>query len=398
MNKTKNKKIKKKKEKARHIERPAEVAFYFGFTEISSPSIEKKDKDSIKWGKRGELNSEKKEDIYKAEEKARILRLYFEDMKAFPQHYFLFYRKPLSGGSLKKRTSNYECGLDIIGSSKAVAEALVIQAALSILSEEGFVDLEIIINSIGDKGSFTAFERELIAYYRQNIEKFPTLCRQTFKKDIFEILRTEDEKCREAVADAPQSLNLLSDSARLHFKEVLEFLESMGVPYTIDNHLIGNPFVTSHTIFEIQGTTKSGKKMLLASGYRYNDFSKKVGIKKEMPAVRISLSWKRRGKPAPRRLPKPIFYLVQLGTFAKFRSLPIIESLRKAKVPIFHALTKDKYGGQSGTAENMRVPFLLIFGQKEAIENTIAVRDVKTRFQETTSLAKLPSYLKKLSS
>ena len=71
-------------------------------------------------------------------------------------------------------------------------------------------------------------------------------------------------------------------------------------------------------------------------------------------------------------------------------------NFRKAKIAVIHSLTKDKMQSQMGSAENARVPYILLVGQKEAIENSVVVRDTNTRVQETVFLKDLPEYLKKL--
>lgn len=389
----------KKIAQASSVEKPGEVAFYYGFNPIETPTINAEDEQRAKGLLKSVGIRDGKEESYELQEKARLLRLYMTEMDAFPQHVFFYYEKPMRGSG-RRRGSDFECGLDVIGSSKSVAEALLIQTAIAMLSEEGFENVGIAINSVGDRESLVRLERELVAYYRRHIEELPTPYRQTFKKDIFEILRTTDAKLESFVAGAPQPLSTLSDMSRAHFKEVLEFIESSGIPYTIDNHLVGNKQYASQTIFSISAE-KDGKRLVLGHGYRYNHLSRKIGLKKEIPAVGMTLSWRRAVKHqkavSVKKLPKPKFYFIQLGYNAKLKSLPIIETLRRFKIPLSHALTKDKFSGQVSTAENSKIPHLLIFGQKEAIENTVVVRDSKTRFQDTVAFASLPAYLKSLS-
>ena len=99
---------------------------------------------------------------------------------------------------------------------------------------------------------------------------------------------------------------------------------------------------------------------------------------------------------APKILKKPKIYFVQLGFDAKLKSLNIIEMLRKAKVPVLQALSKDSLGTQLSIAEKTGIPYVIIFGQKEAIESSVIVRDMNTRSQETVKIDKLLEYLKKL--
>ena len=121
-----------------------------------------------------------------------------------------------------------------------------------------------------------------------------------------------------------------------------------------------------------------------------------------MPAVGISFGvdrivaapWYK--KLAPRILKKPKIYFIQLGAEAKLKSLNIIEILRKAHVPINQSLSKDSLSSQLAIAEKLAIPYALIFGVKEALENSVIVRDMSNRSQETVKLTKLLEYLKEL--
>ncbi len=70
--------------------------------------------------------------------------------------------------------------------------------------------------------------------------------------------------------------------------------------------------------------------------------------------------------------------------------------LRAERIPVYHSLTYDKFLDQMTAAESLNVPFVLIMGQKEANENSIVVRDMGSRAQETVSINELAGYLRKL--
>ena len=98
----------------------------------------------------------------------------------------------------------------------------------------------------------------------------------------------------------------------------------------------------------------------------------------------------------PRIIKKPKIYFIQLGADAKLKSLNVIEILRKAHVPITQALSKDSLGAQLGMAEKSGAPYAIIFGQKEAIDQTVIVRNMTNRSQENVKLTKLAEYVKKI--
>ena len=121
---------------------------------------------------------------------------------------------------------------------------------------------------------------------------------------------------------------------------------------------------------------------------------------KRYPAIGAAISiYDAHLKTGRKRLPtfkKSKFYFIQLGHDAKLKSLQILETLRQAKIPVYQSLSKDKLLGQIASAEKMQIKYVLIMGQKEALENTVVVRNMDTRSQDTVPLNELVAYLKKL--
>ena len=96
------------------------------------------------------------------------------------------------------------------------------------------------------------------------------------------------------------------------------------------------------------------------------------------------------------KIKKTSVFFIQLGDEAKHKSLKVIDILRQENIYINHSLGRDKLIGQMAMAEKLKVPYILIMGKKEAMEDTIMIRDVATRSQETIKIADLALYLKKL--
>ncbi len=137
-------------------------------------------------------------------------------------------------------------------------------------------------------------------------------------------------------------------------------------------------------------------RTILARGVRWTNLAKKMGIKKDIPGVSAVISLQKLPEIKHTKIRKPQFYFVQMGQEAKLKSLIIIETLRQAKIPVYHSLTKDKLTAQLMSAENMKVPYILIMGQKESIENTILIREMNNRSQETVKITLVAEYLKNL--
>ena len=88
-------------------------------------------------------------------------------------------------------------------------------------------------------------------------------------------------------------------------------------------------------------------------------------------------------------------FLSQLGEAAKKRSLMLFEQIRKSGIEVRHSLSRDTIKGQLRMAARFGVRFALIFGQKEALEGTVILREMETGIQETIPLEKIIDELKK---
>ncbi len=400
--------IKKKSKESKfldlkNIDKSTEAAVYYGFMPIEMPLIEKEDKEKGKTLKDGEIikiigSNEYIENV--VEEKCALLRNYFDtNLAIMPQPVMITYNGFVNEGPEKNLGKHRKLGLEIIGSAKSISEAVLIKTILAILEDNGFENLYVEINSLGDRESSSRFLRELTAYFRKNINQMQAHCRQEFKKDPFLVLNCQNDKCCLIREDAPKAIGCLSDESREHFKEVLEYLESLDISYKINDCLVPDRRYASGTVFEIKQKSDNprNKDESLAVGFRSDLVCKKLGFKKDVPIIGAKIYFKSEFE--KRQLPKikkTSVFFIQLGDEAKHKSLKVIDILRKENIYINHSLGRDKMGGQMATAERLKVPYILIMGKKEAMEDTIMIRDVATRSQETVRIADLSAHLKKL--
>ena len=377
------------------INKLAEPALYYGFTPVKAPQITRDDTQRVSSLK--DIHTKNCSDIPWVfsqdfgEERTAILREYTEkNMAGMPQPVMIVNENEI----IKERGKN-TINLEIINSSKSIAEALLIKTTLSILEDNGYKNLFLEINSIGDKESFNKFTRELTNYYKKNLNQLEAHCRQNFKKDPFFVLHCDkcegDKKLKE---NAPTSISNLSDISRIHFKEVLEFIETMEIPYKINNCLVPDRRYCSGTIFKIRDDES---KEVLAIGFRYDGLAQKIGLKRDIPGAGIKIFLKKKAVVKKvSKLEKPIAFYIQLGDEAKNKSLTVIETLRKEKIFVYHLLGRDKLGSQFALVEKMKVPYVIIMGKKEFLENSVMVRENVTRTQETVPISELPKYIKKI--
>jgi histidyl-tRNA synthetase len=297
------------------------------------------------------------------------------------------------GKPMEKRLS-----LEIIGTSKSIADATLIRTAISVLHDEGCDDVAVFINSVGDRESGNRYLREFCNHYRKNIAALSTACKVILKKNPLELLECPHDKCKTLAGEAPRSVAFLGEESRRHFKEVLEYLEELGIPYQLDPMIVGNRSFATETVFEIRDMREGRNMECLAAGCRYNSLGKRLGLKRETPAAGTTILLRREKSSCASRLRfrRPKVFFLQLGFEAKLKSLKVIEILRQSKIPLYQALSRDKLAAQMSAAENLKIPYSLIMGQREAIEDSVIVRDTVTRAQETVKIGDLATYFRKM--
>ena len=422
-------------------EKAAEICLYYGFQLIDLPTLEREDvflstqnEDTDLIGK--ELYNLKTKGgdrlALRPEGTAPAMRAYLEHgMQSHSQpvrlyYYGSFFRhdKPQRGRYREFK----QFGIEMIGTAKSVSDAMVIYLFAVILQEVGLSNIVIDINSIGDKESRVPYLRELTSYYRKHINQLCPDCKQRIKTNPMRLLDCKKPECQPFKEKAPQTIAYLTPPAKEHFKEVLEYLDALKLNYRINPNLVRGLDYYTHTVFEIsevpnetvpetvpeEKEEKSEDKdavkkeavvmapLALGGGGRYDYLAKRLGSKKDVPGVgcaigvdRVLMSPNYKAV-APRIVKKPKIYFIQFGYEAKLRSLEIIEILRNARIPVTHSLNKDSLSPQLGTAEKLHIPYAIIFGQKEALDGSVIVRDMTTRSQETVKIGKLAEYIKSI--
>jgi histidyl-tRNA synthetase len=288
-------------------------------------------------------------------------------------------------------------GLHAIGSQSAIAEGIIIATLATLLRENGVEDFTVHINSLGDKESAARFLRELNAYMRSHINDMPGYVREELQGgNLIRAFSRLAEKGNDIANNAPNPMEYLNDESRTHLRNVLEYAESINVPYELNPWILGSGDCWKHTLFEIR-IREDGHDVTIVRGGRYNTLAQK-GFRAELPAVCAFLDHEVRGRIKPRRRRKRQikFFFAQLGVEAKLQSFSVLGNLRALGIPVAQAVAIDSIGGQLEYGERHAVPYTVIIGHKEALENTAIVRNMKTRSQVVVPVEHLAGYLKRL--
>jgi histidyl-tRNA synthetase len=291
-----------------------------------------------------------------------------------------------------------EFGLQVVGSPESVGEVVLLKTLTTIISEWGGTVARVRVNAMGDKDSKMRFARELSVYLRKHAPEMDVACRQMLQ-DPLAAFACQSAISRDVMEGGPRAMNFLSEKSRAHFREVLEHLEGLGLPYELDDMLVGDerePRVVFAVDLEGEDNT-----ITAAIGGRFDDYLRRITGRKEGSSVSASIFFRKQGLlqksftlPKPGAVPKIFF--VQLGLRAKLQGLTVLDQLRRARVSVLQSFNAAQLAPQLQAARAAGVTHLIIMGQREALDGTVLVRSMTNSSQEVVTLAALPRYVKTL--
>jgi len=333
-----------------------------------------------------------------------IVRAYIEHgMKNLPQPIKLYttgmlfrHDKPQAGRFRQFHQVNWE----ILGDESAVSDVQVIQVFINILKKLNLKKYVLYINSIGCSICVPRYKKVLVNYYRQNLKSVCSDCQRRYKENPLRMLDCKNDKCRKVIAKAPQILDYLCDDCHKHFKEVLEFLDDLEIPYQLNPQLVRGIDYYTRTVFEFYEESKESSQGALMGGGRYDNLVE-MFKGKPTPGVGAAAGIERLINVIKKQdvklveKEKPKVFLIQLGDMGKKKCLKLFEEFQNKGIKVGEAFSKPSIKSQLKVADKEGAEWALIMGQREALEDTIIIKDMKTGAQETIRLDKTINEIKK---
>ncbi len=294
-----------------------------------------------------------------------------------------------------------QASIEVLGEKNASVDGQIIQMSYDILKELSFKNISIEVNSIGDSECRPYFKKILTGYFKSRKSSLCSDCQRRLKENPLRILDCKEEKCQQVKSGAPQIVDHLCEACHAHFKQVLEFLDELELPYTLNPYLVRGLDYYTKTVFEIVEKSEVGMQYgALASGGRYDGLVKLLGGR-DTPACGVGIGISRIMElMAEKEIKVDVkkeetqIFLAQLGQLAKRKSLKLFEEFRAAKISVAESFSKDSLRSQLGAANKMGIRWVLIFGQKEALEDFITLRDMNSGVQEEIKLDKVVGEMK----
>jgi histidyl-tRNA synthetase len=306
------------------------------------------------------------------------------------------------------------------GTSDPMYDAEVIAMFYQLLVEIKIKNPTVKLNSIGDRVCRPVYKKQLIAYYKAHEDELCEDCKRRLETNPLRLLDCKEPKCEALKENAPSFLDKLCAPCSNHFKEVLEYLDEIKIPYSLDPHLVRGLDYYSRTVFEMYAEGAEEEIGALAAGGRYDYLMETIGghvtpavggasgverliavmRAREVAAAEGAERGHRGGNGSSGNGGKAAanskkVFLAHAGDLAKKKSFVLLQSLREKGILVAEALSKESLSAQLKVANKEGITIALILGQKEIYENSVIIRDLTNGVQEAVSLDKLVDELKR---
>ena len=318
---------------------------------------------------------------------AGVVRAFIErGLKTYQSSRKLYYIGPMfrherpQAGRLRQF---HQFGVEFVGSAEPSADVEVITLLWRYFSSLHLPGLSLELNSLGVLTDRQAYKTELVAFLKTKGDLLCENCRRRLDANALRALDCKVPHCRQATKDAPYLTDFLSQSSKDHFDRVLQGLQTLAVPYSINPRLVRGLDYYSMTTFEVS-CSALGAQNAIGAGGRYDGLFETLGGV-PTPAVgfaigldRVILALPESTLPAP----DPWAFIASFGEKGRPAGLSLLDSLRSKQVKADTDYNASTLKTLLRSADRLGAPYVVILGDDEVTNNQVILRNMATKEQE----------------
>lgn len=282
------------------------------------------------------------------------------------------YERPQAG----RQRQFHQVGLELVGCGAPRADAEVIALATNILQSLGLKNLELDINSVGNKSDRASYREALVSYLEPYKDDLDEDSKDRLTRNPLRILDSKDPKTQEIAQNAPKIVDSLSAESKKHFDTVLQLLTDLNIKYQINHCLVRGLDYYTHTAFEIK-SDDLGAQATVCGGGRYDGLVSELGGP-DTQAVGWAIGMERLvlllQQLSANPVNSPDFYIVSRGESAEAQGLLLAQKLRNTDFGVELDLSGSAFGKQFKRADRSGAVACLVIGDAEAENNTVNLK------------------------
>ncbi|SHH13992.1 histidine--tRNA ligase [Tepidibacter thalassicus] len=304
------------------------------------------------------------------------------------------YERPQAG----RLRQFHQFGVEVFGSESPSIDSEVMALAMEFFKRVGLQKLELRINSIGCPSCRREYNKKLKEYLSEKLDKLCKTCQDRYERNPLRILDCKNETCKLEIENAPLMIDNICDDCKEHFEKVKNYLDSMGVEYTVDPKIVRGLDYYTKTAFEII-SNDIGAQSTVCGGGRYDGLVEELGGPKisgigfGMGIERLLLTLENNNIQIPKKDGIDIF-IVTIGQKAENESFKILKKLRENNI----SCDKDHIGrsvkAQFKYSNKVNAKFTIVLGDDEIDKDVASLKNMETSEQIEIKLSEIVDVLK----
>lgn len=291
----------------------------------------------------------------------------------------------------------YQIDAEVFGVASPYIDSELIFLLNELFKRLGLSGLSAHINSLGCPDCRPKFQKALLDLLNSKKEQLCDNCLNRMNKNPLRTLDCKVEGCREALSDAPSTIDYLCDACTSHFNTVKATLKKQGVDFIVDKSLVRGLDYYTRTAWEIQ-TTSLGAQSAVAGGGRYDGLVEELGGP-STPGIGFAIGFDRlvevmeqlRGEEEKQQLD---LFFVCLGDNALEKGYHWSCELNMAGIQTDIDFRGKSMKALMKRANKLNAGHVLIVGDNELAQNAVVLRNMATKEQADIPVDQLVPQLK----
>ncbi len=358
----------------------------FGFKEIRTPILEKtalfkrgvgEETDIVEKEMYTFLDKSDESVTLRPEGTASVVRAYIDNhLELYPlkKYYYIGnmfrYERPQKG----RLRQFSQIGVEVFGISNPTIDAELLYMNLLMLKKLKIDDIRVEINNIGCEKCRPDYIAELKNYFSMNKEKLCDDCKRRLDKNPLRILDCKNSACRSVAKDAPKITQFVCNECSSHYNTVKERLNTFGVEYTENPHLVRGLDYYTKFVFEII-TRKLGAQGTVSAGGRYDNLINQLGGKSS-PGIGFASGCERLVELMEEGDLENIDYYIANLNEDEYAVKIEQRLISETKGRVYVEYEKKSLKSMMKKADKIKAAFVIIVGENERKENRVIVKDM----------------------
>jgi len=328
---------------------------------------------------------------------AGVVRAYVEHgLYRLAQPLKLWYLGPMFRHERQQKgryRQHVQVGAEVLGSTDPLVDVEVVALMYQIHQALGVKDEVVYLNNLGDLETRRRYVPELEAFLKKNVSELDPDSKARIETNPLRTFDSKDRNTQALLKEAPLIGYYLSEEARVHFGAVKEGLETVGVPYAVDERLVRGLDYYTLTVFEAKSAAL-GAQDTVGGGGRYNGLIEELGGP-DLPGIGFGTGVERilLAANAPEEGHLLDVFFVTLVPEARLPAFSLAAALRAEGLSCDLDYADRSAKGQFKQADRMGARFAMIIGEEELVAGTCTLRDMTSGEQRAVPVADGPEEL-----